>query len=182
MKFIYPAPPLQIPVSETGNLQSAPAVDAPSSTSPSPSTAGGSTRPSANNTRPFPFPCCCCCCRCCSTSTPSSSAAAPKNAPSPNLLSTSRNSPSDAGFAPSSLHSRHHLRRASDAAGALLLLLLLFFLGFLVFRETDTDVWGSRCWDGALKVMAGKLTPIRVPRVVLLSWKKDPVDCRRKFP
>lgn len=25
--------------------------------------------------------------------------------------------------------------------------------------------------------MAGKLTPIKVPRVVLLSWKKDPVDC-----
>lgn len=35
---------------------------------------------------------------------------------------------------------------------------------------------GSRCCDGALNVMAGKLTPISVPNVVLLSWKNDPVD------
>ena len=36
---------------------------------------------------------------------------------------------------------------------------------------------GWRCWEGALKVMAGNVTPIRVPNVVLLSWKKEPVDC-----
>lgn len=34
----------------------------------------------------------------------------------------------------------------------------------------------SRCCDGTLNAMAGKLTPISVPNVVLLSWKNDPVD------
>jgi len=34
----------------------------------------------------------------------------------------------------------------------------------------------------ALKVISGKLTPIRVPSVVLLSWKKDPVDCEIENP
>ncbi|KAJ6340416.1 hypothetical protein OIU77_008219, partial [Salix suchowensis] len=38
---------------------------------------------------------------------------------------------------------------------------------------------GWRCWEGALKVMAGNVTPIRVPNVVLLSWKKEPVDLSR---
>jgi len=34
----------------------------------------------------------------------------------------------------------------------------------------------------ALKVIAGKLTPMRVPSVVLLSWKKDPVDYENPKP
>lgn len=43
-------------------------------------------------------------------------------------------------------------------------------------REGDT--WR---WEEALKgiigmVAAVKLSPIRVPSVMLLSWKKDPVD------
>lgn len=36
----------------------------------------------------------------------------------------------------------------------------------------------SRRWEGTLNVMVGKVvaTPIRVPKLVLRSWKKDPVD------
>lgn len=103
-----PAPPLQIPESDaTENLHNpkAPADDDSSSTS-----TGGRTLPSANNVLPFVGSA--------SMTTPSSSAAAaaaaapPSTAPSPNLRSTSRYSPSDAGLeSHSSLQSLHHLRR-----------------------------------------------------------------------
>ena len=33
--------------------------------------------------------------------------------------------------------------------------------------------------DGALTEIAGKLTPIRLPSVVLLSGKNEPVDCNK---
>ena len=166
-------PPLQIPVSETGNRQRAPAVDDDDPAS-STTSAGGKTLPSANNNRPFtpPF------LGCSATITPSSSAAA-----SPNLLSTSRNSPREAGLAPPpSRHRLHHLRllRSATEEAARFLLFLVFLLGFPPFAEAVTveeAAAGWRCWDGALKVMAGNVTPIRVPNVVLLSWKKDPVDC-----
>lgn len=56
----------------------------------------------------------------------------------------------------------------------------MFLLGlppFTTLSVAKDAAAGWRCWDGALKVMAGNVTPIRVPNVVLLSWKKEPVDC-----
>uniref|UniRef100_A0A7N0ZTE1 Uncharacterized protein n=1 Tax=Kalanchoe fedtschenkoi TaxID=63787 RepID=A0A7N0ZTE1_KALFE len=146
----HQAPPLQIPV--IGNGQCTVAVDGLSSDR---ATTGGSTLPSANRSL------------------------GPSPSSSPNLRSTSRNSPRDPGLASlsSSRHRLHHLLRFSAAADAKLL------FPALTPRPATESVPEAACrWDwacmGVRKVRLGKLTPISAPRDLLLSWKNDPVDCK----
>ncbi|XP_048615015.1 uncharacterized protein LOC111202844 isoform X1 [Brassica napus] len=112
---IYPPPPLHMPVKETGNLQSAVIASVPSPLTTS-AEAGGRTLPSANNAL--------------SATAPSSSTSAePYTASSPDLLSTSKYSPSDDHrlqsldprcilfpSSSSSRQNRHHLRRRCRSA------------------------------------------------------------------
>ncbi|TKY44806.1 hypothetical protein E2542_SST31086 [Spatholobus suberectus] len=70
------------------------------------------------------------------------------------------------------------LRRRHGGAG------LFFFLAaaavLLAPPVASAAELGFRCCDGTLNAMVGKFTPIRVPNVVLLSWKNDPVDYHSK--
>ncbi|GER32954.1 from the Czech 'roh' meaning 'corner' [Striga asiatica] len=127
--------------------------------------AGGRTLPSANRARPFLGASC--------TSPSSSSAAGP---PSPNLLlSTSKYWPSEAlPASQSSPHRLHHLRLCRASAASALP------LGFATLRPPLTAEAGFSCWrfwDEALKVMAWRVTPMRLPSEVLRSGKNEPVDC-----
>lgn len=44
-----------------------------------------------------------------------------------------------------------------------------------VVREGDTCRW-EEALKGIMGMVAEKLSPMSVPSVMLLSWKKDPVD------
>ncbi|CAF2045970.1 BnaA09g31240D [Brassica napus] len=89
---IYPPPPLHMPVKETGNLQSAITADVPSPLTTS-AEAGGRTLPLANNALSATAAGCCSLQR--ATAPSSSTSAEPYTASSPDLLSTSKYSPSD---------------------------------------------------------------------------------------
>ncbi|KAH0934349.1 LOW QUALITY PROTEIN: hypothetical protein HID58_011466 [Brassica napus] len=175
----YHRPPLHIPVKETGNLQSAVATGV---LSPKPEEV-----PSHRRTTPVPPP----------------PAAVPGNAPphplAPPLRSRRRlhlqtsvqppDTPRETNVYYSlRLHVatrfRGHRRRLGknattcgvDVSQPRGRFLWLGLVASEAVREGDT--WR---WEEALKgimgmVAAVKLSPIRVPSVMLLSWKKDPVD------
>lgn len=93
---------------------------------------------------------------------PSSMTAGGRTLPSANNAvpyrrSTSRNWPNEERVGWPWLQKRHHLLRRS------------------------ATMIGLGEWEGGLKAMGGtgKVTPMSVPRVVLLSWKNDPVDYRK---
>ncbi|KAH0891545.1 hypothetical protein HID58_053974 [Brassica napus] len=169
-RWIYHPPPLHIPVKETGNLQSAVATGV---LSPKPEEV-----PSRRRTTPVPPP----------------PAAVPGNAP-PHPLAPTRRSrrrlhlqtsvqPPDTHRETNVYYSlrprvatrfQGHRRRLGKSATTCGVDVAQTSSTEDAVREGDTWRW-EEARNGIMGMVAVKLSPIRVPSVMLLSWKKDPVD------